>query len=596
MGHEQRPQLRRRRRPRDHPADRQGRRPAPRRLAHARARRGRHGGTPSGDGRRRTDDRAVRRHRRRDRRRARAHARATAASTHSSRSCRRRASASSSTSTRSVTGGGFVDHDPETRPLHGRARARRSRPSGLGAIVVVDTQLPGDPDGWALFASIFATFPSLPLGFGFFLSGVGGLVCLNRTMDAEAIADGLKSGAVDAILFPDDPLDDAELIISQLDAWFPLAEGSAVFGVAATITWGTPKAIVTGQLGVMVSFPDLDIAVLGSVLMALPDRGGGAARAAHGHDRRDRHLRADACSSRRASTTRRCSRRSTSRATWRCTPASATTRTSCSRSAATTRTSSRPAGLPASVTNLRPDARRGRAQRGRLVRARGLRRGHLEHAPVRRAGEPRGEREVPRRRPTPRAARSASTSCSSSRRSRSSPTSTPASRSRPATATRSCSRSTSTRTSRARSRGTRPAPRAFDFFGIDVTFEIEVGGSAGAEAPPRENVLELVVDGAAGRRRRGGARSPAGADTTVVVARGRRRRSTDEVWVAPRRRARGRADGRAARRVRSTATAIYEIDGPTTLDVTARRASTATRPRPPGSRCSTGSRPRSTTT
>ncbi|HKE78912.1 MAG TPA: DUF6603 domain-containing protein [Solirubrobacteraceae bacterium] len=166
-------------------------------------------------------------------------------------------------------GGGFVDYDPELGRYTGALELELLE-VGLGAIVVIDTRLPDDPDGWALFASIFATFPSLPLGFGFFLSGVGGLVCLNRTMDADALASGLKSGAIDAILFPDDPLEDAALILSQLDAWFPLAEGSSVFGVAARITWGTPVPIVTGQLGVAIVLPDLEIAVLGSIAMLLP--------------------------------------------------------------------------------------------------------------------------------------------------------------------------------------------------------------------------------------------------------------------------------------------------------------------------------------
>lgn len=43
---------------------------------------------------------------------------------------------------------------------------------------------------------------------------------------------------MDAILFPDDPVRDAPLIVDQLDAWFPLAQGSAVVGVAAQIDWG----------------------------------------------------------------------------------------------------------------------------------------------------------------------------------------------------------------------------------------------------------------------------------------------------------------------------------------------------------------------
>ncbi|MGI8332710.1 DUF6603 domain-containing protein [Actinomadura scrupuli] len=166
-------------------------------------------------------------------------------------------------------GGGFVAYDPVLRRYSG-ALALELVTVGLGAIVVIDTRLPGDPAGWALFGSIFATFPSLPLGFGFFLSGVGGLVCLNRTLDADALASGLKSGAIDAILFPDDPLADAPLIISQLDAWFPPAEGGSVFGVAAKITWGAPVPIVTGLLGVALVLPDLEIAVMGGVVMLLP--------------------------------------------------------------------------------------------------------------------------------------------------------------------------------------------------------------------------------------------------------------------------------------------------------------------------------------
>ncbi len=169
-----------------------------------------------------------------------------------------------------IIGGGFVRYEPELGRYSG-ALALEFVSVGLSAIVVVDTRLPGNPDGWALFASLFATFPSLPLGFGFFLSGVGGIVCLNRAMDTEALASGLRSGAVDAILFPDNVLEDAPYLISQLDGWFPLAEGSSVFGVAATITWGTPKALITGEVGIMLSVPDFDLALLGSISMALPD-------------------------------------------------------------------------------------------------------------------------------------------------------------------------------------------------------------------------------------------------------------------------------------------------------------------------------------
>lgn len=170
-----------------------------------------------------------------------------------------------------ASGGGYVWIEPEIGRYTG-ALALEFVAVGLSAVVVVDTQLPGDPDGWALFASLGLTFPSVPLGFGFFLSGVGGIVCLNRTLDVEALAGGLSSGAVDAILFPEDAVAAAPLIVSLLDAWFPLAPGSSVFGVAGRITWGTPATVVTADVGFALSFPELDFVVLGSVTVALPEQ------------------------------------------------------------------------------------------------------------------------------------------------------------------------------------------------------------------------------------------------------------------------------------------------------------------------------------
>ena len=88
-------------------------------------------------------------------------------------------------------------------------------------------------------------------------------------MDVEALAGGLKSGAADAVMFPEDPLGDAAAIVSGLDEWFPIADGSFVFGLAAQIAWGA-KALVTAELGIVVSFPDLDVVVLGTITSVLP--------------------------------------------------------------------------------------------------------------------------------------------------------------------------------------------------------------------------------------------------------------------------------------------------------------------------------------
>jgi hypothetical protein len=168
-----------------------------------------------------------------------------------------------------VEGGGFVAYDADTGRYTGAASFEVLE-VGLAAMGVLDTRLPGEPDGWSLFASVSATFPGLPLGFGFVLLGVGGIACVNRTMDTLALAGAVKSGAADALMFPEDPVADVQAIAAQLDTWFPRAEGNTCFGVSAKLGWGTP-AVITAEVGVLISLPEGELAILGSVASVLPD-------------------------------------------------------------------------------------------------------------------------------------------------------------------------------------------------------------------------------------------------------------------------------------------------------------------------------------
>ena len=171
--------------------------------------------------------------------------------------------------TEAASGSGIIWIDPEIGRYAG-ALSLDILSIGIDAVVVVDTQLPGDPDGWAFFASLSATFPGIPLGFGFVLLGAGGLIALNRTMDAEALSAGLRTGVVDALLFPDDAVNDSAELIAQIDEYFPLADGNTVIGPVIRLGWGSPTPLITAELGVMISLPDGIIAVLGSIEALLP--------------------------------------------------------------------------------------------------------------------------------------------------------------------------------------------------------------------------------------------------------------------------------------------------------------------------------------
>ena len=95
-------------------------------------------------------------------------------------------------------------------------------------------------------------------------------MALNRSLDEEALAIGLRSGAVDALLFPENPVDEALELAAQIDEYFPLTPDNTVIGPIIQIGWGSPT-LITGQLGIMISMPEGLIAVMGSVRALLPD-------------------------------------------------------------------------------------------------------------------------------------------------------------------------------------------------------------------------------------------------------------------------------------------------------------------------------------
>jgi hypothetical protein len=169
-----------------------------------------------------------------------------------------------------ASGGGYVESDPDAGHYAGVLDIELLG-VGLTAVGILSTRLPDGSDGWSLFFSLAATFTGLPLGFGFTLNGVGGLIGIHRGLDAEALGDGIRAGSLDSILFPEDPVADAATIIGDIGAIFPVQEGQYVFGPVAKIGWGTPTVLEL-DLGVVVELPDpVTISLLGSLSTVLPD-------------------------------------------------------------------------------------------------------------------------------------------------------------------------------------------------------------------------------------------------------------------------------------------------------------------------------------
>lgn len=170
-----------------------------------------------------------------------------------------------------VSGGGFLNYDDTTSTYTGGLELNFSKIS-FTAIGIVSTKLPGNQPGYSLLIIITAEFGPLPLGMGFTLNGLGGILGLNRTMNPDVLRTGIRNNSLDSILFPKDIVKNANTIISNIGQAFPAKEGQFLVGPMAKIGWGTPT-LLTIELGIIIELPEpVRLAILGVVKALLPSK------------------------------------------------------------------------------------------------------------------------------------------------------------------------------------------------------------------------------------------------------------------------------------------------------------------------------------
>ena len=170
-----------------------------------------------------------------------------------------------------VKGGGYLRFDPDREEYSGVLQLSFSGIVTITAIGLITTKMPDNSKGFSLLIIMSVEFtPGIQLGFGFTIVGLGGLIGLNRTMRLEALAQGVRTGTVNNIMFPKgDIIANAPRIISDLRAIFPPEEGKFLIGPMIKMGWGTPT-LVTLSLGVIIEIPG-NIAIIGVLSVILPD-------------------------------------------------------------------------------------------------------------------------------------------------------------------------------------------------------------------------------------------------------------------------------------------------------------------------------------
>ncbi|MFO7722898.1 MAG: DUF6603 domain-containing protein [Bacteroidales bacterium] len=170
------------------------------------------------------------------------------------------------------TGGGYLFYDKPKGEYAGAVELSFKGMFAISAIAVINSKMPdGQPGTSVLFILSVEFSPGISLGFGFFLSGLGGMIGIHRTMQVEKLREGVRSGTIKNILFPQNIIANISKIISDIKEVFPVKRDQFIIGPMAAITWGVPT-IMRLDLGLAIEFASpVRFGILGVLRVILPD-------------------------------------------------------------------------------------------------------------------------------------------------------------------------------------------------------------------------------------------------------------------------------------------------------------------------------------
>ena len=170
-----------------------------------------------------------------------------------------------------VSGGGYLFLDSDKGQYAGVVRLSIEGGITVTAVGLITTRLPSGAPGFSFLVIITADdFKPIPIGLGFTLTGIGGIVAVNRSCNEEFLREGLKNQTIDDVLFPSDPIRNAAHILATFDSAFPARDGSYLFGPVVQISWGSPP-VLTMDLGLVLELGHRTrLIVVGRVAAILP--------------------------------------------------------------------------------------------------------------------------------------------------------------------------------------------------------------------------------------------------------------------------------------------------------------------------------------
>ncbi len=150
------------------------------------------------------------------------------------------------------------------------ALAVKIPPMSASAFGVLSPEHDGEPLSFLVIMGATFPPPGVQIGFGFAISGLGGVVGINRRIDRDALMRAVTDGTAAQLLFPSDPVGAGRAAIEALPRVFPAALGSMIAGPMFQLSWG--GRVVTLSVAVLLeSSAQVRLTIVGKLVVALPD-------------------------------------------------------------------------------------------------------------------------------------------------------------------------------------------------------------------------------------------------------------------------------------------------------------------------------------
>ena len=162
-----------------------------------------------------------------------------------------------------VKGSALIGYDDVKKELFGAMELTIIEKFGVSALLMMTFG-----DNFSMVAMLSARFsPGIPLGLGFSLTAVGGMLGLHRMLDYDAIRQAVHSGTLESVFFVEDVMKHIGDMRKAAEKIFPAKRDQFFVGLLGQISY---EPVVRCSFGLMFQMPDpLSVIIVGTSTVAI---------------------------------------------------------------------------------------------------------------------------------------------------------------------------------------------------------------------------------------------------------------------------------------------------------------------------------------